>query len=62
MSSKNEELSRKTIELLEKTKKNMVKYAVERKKLDEDLREHELNDDNIEEWENFLNELEEKIK
>lgn len=62
MSSKNEELSRKTIELLEKTKKNMVKYAVERKKLDEYLREHELNDDNIEEWENFLNELEEKIK
>ena len=62
MSSKNEELSRKTIELLEKTKKNMLKYAVERKKLDEYLREHELNDDNIEEWENFLNELEEKIK
>ena len=62
MSSKNEELSRKTIELLEKTKKNMVKYAVERKKLDEYLRGHELNDDNIEEWENFLNELEEKIK
>ena len=62
MSSKNEELSRKTIELLEKTKKNMVKFAVERKKLDEYLREHELNDDNIEEWENFLNELEEKIK
>ena len=32
MSSKNEELSRKTIELLEKTKKNMVKYEDERKK------------------------------
>ena len=31
MNSKNEELSRRTIELLEKTKKKMEKYSVERK-------------------------------
>ena len=50
MNSKNQELSKRTIELLEKTKKNMVKYAVERKKLHEYFREHDLNDDNTVEW------------
>lgn len=52
------DLQKRTVQLLEKTKKNVEKYGEQRKKLDKYLRE----DSNELEWEKFLLEFEQKIK
>lgn len=53
-----EELSKRTILVLEKTKKYIKYFAEERKVLDSYLREA----NNFEEWENYLIKVEAKIK
>jgi len=56
--SKTEELNRKTILLLERTKKEYKKFAEERKQLYCYL----VNKDDLIEWEKYVNKLEKKIK
>lgn len=56
--SKIQELSKRTIEILEKTQKEAEKYKKERKK----LFEYFVNKNNVEIWENYVVELEELIK
>lgn len=53
-----QELEKQTIYLLEKTKKQMNKYILERKKLDNFLRKG----DNFEKWRNFIQEFEQKLE
>ncbi len=55
--SKIQQLSKKTIELLEATKKEMTKYAIERKK----LFEYFANKNDVEKWEKYIVEIEELI-
>ena len=55
--SKIEELNRKTILLLEKTKKEYKRYTEERKQLYSYL----VNKDDLIEWEKYVNKLEEII-
>ena len=52
-----EELAKRTILVLEKTKKYINFFAEERKTLDNFLR----NANNFEEWENYLIKVEEKM-
>lgn len=52
-----EELSKKTVELLEKTKKHYKSYENERKK----LYQYFVNKKDIEKWEAYINEFEELI-
>lgn len=55
---KKEELSKRTINLLEKTKKHMNKYPTERKTLDKFL----IEASNLEEWEEYVKKMEKKIE
>lgn len=55
---KKEELSKRTINLLEKTKKYMNKYPIERKTLDKFL----IEASNLEEWEEYVKKMEKKIE
>ena len=55
--SKIQQLSKKTIELLEATKKEMTKYAIERKK----LFEYFANKNDVEKWEKYIEEKEKLI-
>lgn len=55
--SKIQQLSKKTIELLEATKKEMTKYAIERKK----LFKYFANKNDVEKWEKYIVEIEELI-
>lgn len=57
MCNKIDVLIKRTIKLLEVTKKEMFKYGKERKTLDCFLREHK----NLDEWECFLNKFENSI-
>lgn len=61
MLKKIDELKRRTIDVLEKTKKEKVKYAEERKTIDKFFVDS-LITDNLEEWEKFLIDFEEKLK
>lgn len=61
MLEKIEELRRKTVDILEKTKKNKVKYAEDRKIIDKFFVESS-KIDNLKEWEDFLIAFEEKLK
>lgn len=55
--SKIQQLSKKTIELLEATKKEITKYAIERKKLFKFF----ANKNDVEKWEEYIVEMEELI-
>lgn len=55
---KKEELSKRTIKLLEKTKKHMNKYPTERKTLDEFLMEAS----NLNEWEEYVEKMEKEVE
>ena len=57
MDSRVELLEKRTVEILEKTKKKREKYKDERKKL-VDFSEEKSN---LDAWENYLNELEKEI-
>lgn len=61
MLKKIDELKRRTIEVLEKTKKEKAKYAEERKSIDKFFVDS-LTTDNLEEWEKFLIVFENKLK
>lgn len=61
MSEKIIELKKRTVEVLEKTKKDKEKYAKERKIIDNFFIESSKKD-NLEEWEKFLISFEEKLK
>ena len=61
MLEKIDELKRRTIDVLEKTKKEKVKYAEERKKVDRYFVESSKTN-NLEEWEEFLVAFENKLK
>lgn len=61
MLKKIDELKRRTIDVLEKTKKEKAKYAEERKIIDKFFVDS-LITDNLEEWEKFLIDFEEKIE
>ncbi len=61
MLKKIDELKRRTIDVLEKTKKEKAKYAEERKTIDKFFVDS-LITDNLEEWEKFLIDFEEKLK
>lgn len=61
MLKKIDELKRRTIDVLEKTKKKKAKYAEERKTIDKFFVDS-LITDNLEEWEKFLIDFEEKLK
>lgn len=52
-----EELSEKTVKLLEKTKKNYRQYEKERKK----LYEYFVSKNDVEKWEAYIKEVEELI-
>lgn len=52
-----EELSDKTVKLLEKTKKNYKQYEIERKK----LYEYFVNKNDVEKWEAYIKEFKELI-
>lgn len=56
--NKIDELSRRSINFLEKTKKSMEKYSQERQKLFKYL----VDKDDIENWEAYLIELEQIVK
>lgn len=55
---KYEELGKKTVNLLERTKKNADKYGKERKLLDNYLRNIKDDQEYMKEWEEQLNEFE----
>ena len=55
---KYEELGKRTVNLLERTKKNADKYGKERKLLDNYLRNIKDDQEYMKEWEEQLNELE----
>ena len=61
MLGKIEELKRRTIDVLEKTKKEKTKYAEERKKVDTYFVESS-KVNNLKEWEDFLITFEKIIK
>lgn len=61
MLEKIDELKRRTIDVLEKTKKEKAKYAEERKIIDKFFVDS-LTTDNLEEWEKFLIAFENKLK
>lgn len=61
MLEKIDELKRRTIDVLERTKKEKAKYAEERKIIDKFLVDS-LTTDNLEEWERFLITFENKLK
>ena len=61
MFKKIDELKRRTIDVLETTKKEKLKYAEERKKVDKYFVESS-NLDNLAEWEEFLIAFENKLK
>lgn len=61
MLEKIDELKRRTIDVLEKTKKEKAKYAEERKIIDKFFVDS-LTADNLEEWEKFLIVFENKLK
>lgn len=61
MLKKIDELKRRTIDVLEKTKKEKAKYAEERKTIDKFFVDS-LITDNLEKWEKFLIDFEEKLK
>lgn len=61
MLEKIDELKRRTIDVLEKTKKEKAKYAEERKIIDKFFVDS-LTTDNLEEWEKFLIVFENKLK
>lgn len=61
MLGKIEELKRRTIDVLEKTKKEKAKYAEERKIIDKFFVDS-LTTDNLEEWERYLIAFENKLK
>lgn len=60
MIRKIEELRNRTVNILEKTKRETTKYAKERKQVDKYFIES-TKKDNLIEWENFLNYFEEII-
>ncbi len=64
MNEKIKELQKRTIIVLEKTKKEVNKYANERKIIDEYLIQSKDKDDEnfLREWEEFLIKIEEKTK
>ena len=55
---KYEELGKRTVNLLERTKKNADKYGIERKLLDNYLRNIKDDQEYMKEWEEQLNEFE----
>lgn len=55
---KYEELGKRTVKLLERTKKNADKYGKERKLLDNYLRNIKDDQEYMKEWEEQLNEFE----
>lgn len=61
MLEKIDELKRRTIDVLEKTKKEKTKYAEERKKVDTYFVESS-KVNNLKEWEKFLITFEKKLK
>lgn len=61
MLEKLDELKRRTIDVLEKTKKEKAKYAEERKIIDKFFVDS-LTTDNLEEWERYLIAFENKLK
>lgn len=61
MFEKIEELRKRTINILEKTKKNTTKYSKERKQIDKYFIES-AKEDNLIEWEIFLNYFEKLIE
>lgn len=61
MLEKIDELKRRTIDVLERTKKEKAKYAEERKIIDKFFVDS-LTTDNLEEWERFLITFENKLK
>lgn len=61
MLEKIDELKRRTIDVLERTKKEKAKYAEERKIIDKFFVDS-LTTDNLEEWEKFLIVFENKLK
>ena len=61
MMEKIDELKRRTIDVLEKTKKEKAKYAEERKIVDKYFVESS-KVDNLKEWEGFLITFEKKLK
>lgn len=61
MLGKIDELKRRTIDVLEKTKKEKAKYAEERKIVDKYFVESS-KVDNLKEWEEFLITFEKKLK
>lgn len=61
MLEKIDELKRRTIDVLERTKKEKAKYAEERKIIDKFFVDS-LTADNLEEWEKFLIAFENKLK
>lgn len=61
MLEKIEELKSRTVNILEKTKKDRAKYAQERKIIDKFFVESS-KIDNLKEWENFLIAFENKVK
>ena len=61
MLEKINELKRRTIDVLEKTKKEKTKYAEERKKIDTYFVESS-KVNNLKEWEEFLIAFEKKVK
>lgn len=61
MFEKIDELKRRTIDVLEKTKKDKIKYAEERKKVDTYFVESS-KVNNLKEWEEFLITFEKKLK
>lgn len=61
MLEKIEELRKRTINVLEKTKKDITKYEKERKQVDKYFIES-TKEDNLIEWEKFLNYFEQIIE
>ena len=61
MLEKIDELKRRTIDVLEKTKKEKTKYAEERKKIDTYFVESS-KVNNLKEWEEFLIAFEKNVK
>lgn len=61
MLGKIDELKRRTIDILEKTKKDKTKYAEERKRVDKYFVESS-KADNLKEWEKFLIAFEKILK
>lgn len=61
MLEKIDELKRRTIDVLERTKKEKAKYAEERKIIDKFFVDS-LTTDNLEEWERYLIAFENELK